>query len=1216
MELTKSQKSAVDQRNCSLLVSAGAGSGKTAVLTQRIINRLCDKNDDCNVTDFLVVTFTTAAAKELSDRIRKKLSDAAVKDPSNKKILRNIALLPQANISTINAFCYDIVRKNFQKLGLNASVRIADDAEMQVIREKIMNRTLSDAFESQNEDFSDRLVNVSEMFSGARDDEGFVELLLELDAHLRADTNPEKTKQHVLYMYDDTAIAEDFFESGYGKFLKHYSQKLLSGQLNTLYTLKKLCADGGILENKYLPSVAADAENAELLYKTVSEKSYTQARDAVRSFAPEKLGIVKNYPDKELCEIVKAAKSECADNIRKKLADMYCADEKTMRLCALDCSEVLRVMFALEDEFSRRLEETKNQLGILDFNDVEHLTIKLLTDENNPGKPSETALSLRERFKEIYIDEYQDVNPLQDEIFKLIARTDKDGTENSRFMVGDIKQSIYRFRGARPDIFKSYRAAFSDCETNSSTKRIFMKDNFRCAESVIELTNFLFKRLMGKDYEDGDSLNFSRIENVPVKSKAQLIVADCRLPEDGGDEISTEQAEAQIIAKKILEVVNNEQYRDGDGKTFGFSDVAVLTRSRKVLKIYSEVLSEYGIPVFCDVGESFYEKKEILLALCILNSIDNPLRDIQLAGYMRSVPGGFSDDELCVIKAAFPKTKLFLSVKAYASANPQTPLGEKCRAFAEKLDFYRTLSRGKNAGEFVWLLYTDADLLNICSSPVFNGDTPDVCSDRRRNLMKLYEMARSYTNTSFRGIGSFLEYIRDSSEKAEEKAQQLVGNDSVKLMTMHGSKGLEFPVCFVSSLASKFRNETQSMIMSYYCGIGMKLKDVEMLKSQSSATGRTSVDTPFRKICANTEKNAGVSEEIRILYVALTRARDYLFMTAAVKNDITKVLRRSYVNSVSGNFSEASCYLDAVLNCIMNQACADVFRAAAGIPSFFEKELFPTEKNLDGVLSCECFEYETAAHDAPEDNNADECGIFEPDKELLEKLAENGKFEYPDKLLTRLPSKLTVSQLKSGLLDDDGEMPYAAKRDLRTMPDFAVSDTKPGANQRGTAMHLFMQFANYERCAEHGCEAEADRLTDQQFIDVRTREMLNISKLDEFFKTPLYDEIKSSVKVFRERRFNLEADASEFSENVEKGKAKLLVQGVIDLYFQNADGTYTVVDFKTDKVSGKDAESILIQRHAEQLNIYRTAVERITKGIIKKAVIFSFELMKSIEVSL
>ena len=234
MELTKSQKSAVDQRNCSLLVSAGAGSGKTAVLTQRIINRLCDKNDDCNVTDFLVVTFTTAAAKELSDRIRKKLSDAAIKDPSNKKILRNIALLPQANISTINAFCYDVVCKNFQKLGLNAAVRIADDAEIQVIREKIMNRTLSDAFESEDKDFSDRLVNVSEMFSGARDDENFVGLLLGLDAHLRADTDPEKTKQRVLSMYDNVRTAKDFFQSEYGRFLKNYSQNLLSEQLNTL----------------------------------------------------------------------------------------------------------------------------------------------------------------------------------------------------------------------------------------------------------------------------------------------------------------------------------------------------------------------------------------------------------------------------------------------------------------------------------------------------------------------------------------------------------------------------------------------------------------------------------------------------------------------------------------------------------------------------------------------------------------------------------------------------------------------------------------------------------------------------------------------------------------------------------------------------------------------------------------------------------------------
>ena len=717
---------------------------------------------------------------------------------------------------------------------------------------------------------------------------------------------------------------------------------------------------------------------------------------------------------------------------------------------------------------------------------------------------------------------------------------------------------------------------------------------------------------MGGDFEAVDFLLFSRCEEKPVHPKALISILDIDKSSDA--ETSAEEYESRFIGQKILGIVQNPLYMSSSGKTFNFSDVAVLTRSKNALKIYESVLTEMGVPVYSDVGEGFYGKKEILLALCILNSIDNPKRDIYLAGFMRSAPGGFTDDELCVIRQADKKDGLYAALNRYSQSGTDALLAEKCAAFIETLGEYRRLSRGKNAAELLWEIYTRMDHLNLCASPSFNADSAQQCADRRKNLLKLYEIARNYTKTSFRGVGAFIEYINGSMENTDEKADRLLGDDCVRLMTIHSSKGLEFPVCFVSDLARRFNrsDEREKTVFSDSAGIGLKLRDVEGLLSQTSSTGRTVIDTPFRKLVGGCEAEKGLSEEMRILYVALTRARDYLFMTAAVKNDVCKSFKRAYVNCATGGFSNAQSYMEAILNCVMSDECASAYRSRAeldalnGVCGDAFNGCLECELLLSDYLELDVLNTQAQAAGCP--------GSGQIDIQVYDTLKERGAFEYAGEVFTKIPSKLTVSQLKKGLIDEDGKALSEAKRDLKKIPDFCLGEKAPGGTERGTAMHLFMQFADYKRCENGGCAAEADRLFADGFIDGRTRALLDLPTLDGFFATELYGQVKNSKHVYRERRFNLEQDAGDYTDAAQRGIRNVLVQGVIDLYFENGDGTYTVVDFKTDSVGEQDGESVLKQRHSAQLLYYCRAVEEITGCRVSEAQLFSFALLRGVSV--
>lgn len=1203
MNFTENQQNAIEIRDCSLIISAGAGSGKTAVLTERILERICDENDDCNINDFLIVTFSRMAARELNDRIRKKLSERAGLYPGNKKIIRNLALMPLAKIMTINAFCYELVRENFQKLGISASVRIADEAETTVIREKLMNEIVDEYFEKHGDDKA--FIAAYEIFSSSKDDGGFIATLLNLAESLSNIADRDGFCSFAKKSYEEIADGGEFFDTSYGKKVKSYIQKSADRTMKNLEKLMNACSGYDVLLDKYYPVIEHEFEFARSVYHAC-DRGYGELYSVVSCHTPMNFkgrNIPSSFENKALKEKIASAKGAVADSFYKDIMALTTCDGELLKVAARDSGMIISKLLEIVMCFEERLLERKKELSILEFSDAERFTLSLLVKSIEPFRVTELAKSMRERYKEIYIDEYQDVNPLQDMIFRAISRQRKDG-EYNRFMVGDLKQSIYRFRGARSEIFMSYRDSFRDIEEDADARRIFMNDNFRCSKNVIGFTNLLFGRLMGDIYTDGDKLKFSREEKNGIDKKVKLCAFSFdKVLHEG---LSVPELEAAYIASQIKEIVANPKYTDSEGRMYGFKDIGILAKNRAVLKVYEKVLNDCGIPSSCSVGESFYGKKEIILCIDILNAIDNPERDIYLAGFMRSFAGSFTDDELAIIKNSCSKMSLYRAVKSFSENGGEgyEKLSRKCSEFVEMLREYRTYSRGKSADKLLWKLYTDMDIINFCSSPSFTNDGAGAA----RNLLKLYQLSRDFSKTSFRGIGAFIDYIDSSIKNSELKSERENNGECVSIMTIHASKGLEFPVCFVSNLSKDFTRKDQKRRLCCLenSGISVKLCDTEGIESTDSQTGLVSIETPFRAFAVGELDRDMLDEEIRVLYVAVTRARDMLILTSSFSKKVEGALKEFMGIGYGEAFSECSDYFDMIMSSLIDESVMAPFYEAAG--KDFDISGYDAEKYLECVyLSPQEMKtvYDNTVIGTEQEGKT--CSEDDIDNALLEKLTEIGSFSPKH---TDIPSKITVSRLKKGLIDEETErMTSSGKTDKEEiLPLFVTGEKTADGAEKGTAMHMFMQFAKYENC-ESDCNAEADRLLRSGFIDKRQRELLDMEKLERFFSSEFYKSFRESGCIYREQRFNL--DLSAFDTTL---GGDVLVQGVIDLFYENDDGTYSVVDFKTDRVYGDGAEEILIERHREQLMYYKRAVEEMTGKSVRDVIIYSFSLMKEITV--
>lgn len=1212
---TEEQRQAFETRDRTLLVSAAAGSGKTAVLTERVILSLTTGEAPLDITRLLVVTYTHAAAKELKERIGAAISEAIKKAPDSTHLAKQLRLLPAAQISTIHSFCLNLLRKYASKIGLRPGVRVAEQSETDPLAIDIMREVVSDAYADLVEGVSNQaLRTLIDDLALTRNIGKLVDALLSI--HKKASTTREGIV--ILHTYADAYLSEsesEVMDTRWGKLLAERLENLVKTFLARLDALwyTELPRESAMLEklaevHAYYEGFARgilcnltsyDALQAHLLsieppVFPKKSKAFPYAeeakplRDLVNTFAAH----FKNLQ---------------AQNLRRRYfslsSDAWRAHFAHAHGTALTLANLL-------SEYDRRYRKEMNRRGAVDFNLIERYAFELLYQD---GAPTEICKEVASAFDAVYIDEYQDVSPLQHALFEAVGG-------NHRFMVGDIKQSIYRFRHAEPAIFASLKRSMSTLAESEAGGEagIFMSKNFRCDETVVNFVNEIFDFLFEHTgeriaYVPADRLTYAKDEtgmalkfpvqvalfNPPDKTTLTPEEVLESSVEDGEDEDAILSDEPLWVAKEIHNLLTNGTLRDG--KTpIRPKDIAILLSSVKEGKVapFVAALSAWGIPVSCKEEKDFFLTPEVQLSLCLLNSIDNPRRDIYLTGALCSPLCGFDADELYRIRGEAPPCAcLYEALQGYCENHPDFVKGV---SFLESLAYLRSIAEGIPVWHLLDRLYRETPLLAIAGKEHAGGEN---------TLKLLYNYARTGEGVSFTGLYGFLRFIdkQIAAKRSFNSPKMGAEADAVQICTMHGSKGLEYPVVFVSRLGGGFnmRDLASDIIQDNDYGIATK---------RMHKDGGARIDTPMRQLLVQHLSELFVEERMRLLYVALTRARERLYLTATApsttKKDVTP-----FENALQ-NAKELAAFPDKAT--LLSQRS---FLPMILVPLVAKGEVFfPTTCTEMGTISQSAQGLEKQAEDAQARAAVERYFAL---------LQERFAYVYPRQHLTHLPKKLAVSRLSPSMLDESeqAETSEGAPLDLAEilaeskqeftskplrLPKILAETREAAANEKGIATHMFMQFCSFERLSLQGAEAELAHLVANGYLDEYTAGLIRLEELNRFVGSALLAEMLDAREIYRELRFHLRLPAQDFTENAEL-KAKLAgetiyVQGVIDAVICHNDGTITLVDYKTDRLTREElanrelAEAKLRARHGGQLKYYTTAIERMF-GVTPRAVL-------------
>ncbi|MBO5273671.1 MAG: UvrD-helicase domain-containing protein [Clostridia bacterium] len=1173
---TTAQWNAITARDRTLLVSAAAGSGKTAVLTQRIIGRLTDPESPLDISRLLIVTFTKAAAAELKERITAAISRASDADPGNVHLKRQLHNLPRAQISTIDSFCYKLVKANFELLGVSANAAVIGDYDARVMSGEIMEELIEDCYEGRMDvgDFTALIDN----FTTLRDDRA-AESFASYYEKLRTFREGINLIQKSADMHE-SVTPDTLMSSPWGSHMREHLLRLTEHYIPIFRdSIEALDATP---HGKYRPALEDDLHFLSQLASLAEQGSYDEISTALTAFQPMRLPSVREAAV-GAAAIAKTVRDQYKDDI-KKLRETYFSAPSDF-LCTLEhrSAEICRSFYRFLAEYDKRYTARKRSVNKLDFADVERLALSLLWDGD---EKTECAVSLAESFDEIYIDEYQDINDIQDAIFTAVSR------ENNRFMVGDIKQSIYGFRGSDPSIFYRYRDSFlplgSDEKSDHAT--VFLSNNFRCDRNVIDFTNLIFGSLFtnssgAMQYHSEDALIYSKTaddgDGKPVK--VVLIQRDGDTSDSSEDTLEAfeEKSEARYVATEIKRLVESGYKK---------SDITILMRSTKSSAFeYERALTTLGIESRNEVLKSLFESSEVLLMLCILNCIDNPMRDIYLAGALRSPLYGFTLDDLIRIRKHLPGVSLYEALCRYTE---ECNFG-KGEYFLKKLASYRRYARGCPCDKLIWYLICDTAMEALVYKENNDDSTPEI---RRANLMLLYEYSRSFEIGAFKGLYNFICYLEEiiGSGATLGNAKNSGGEqDCVRIMTVHQSKGLEFKVCFLCEGAKKFNRSDMKERYALDRGTGLSMK-------VRSEDGMVLYDTFSRRAAVTKLFDAQTDEEMRVLYVALTRAREKLYITAS--GDIDKLTEKS---EMAGRILSYH---------VLSSKCASPIEWMLAVLLHHPHDCFEIEEvDYMGRLIAQ---HARSEENAREMSNLDEGEIAA----LIEK---RFSFSYPNEASMAIPSKLTVSALHPRVLDDpdDAEAVIFPEEEndkkispVRASPRFLSEEPEAQtAAQRGTATHEFMQFCDFDRVERDGVDAEIERLEKEEFIPKNAGKLIYRRDLVRFFRSPLYEEMKHARQIWREIRFNIKMPASEFTEQ-DTLKSSLdgeyiFVQGVIDCVFIRDDGSCKLIDYKTDFVTDDEAgRAELVARHARQLSYYRRACKKLLCREVDETAIYAFRL--------
>ena len=1172
---TDEQKRAIEATDKTVLLSAAAGSGKTATLTERLIRMITRDKDPLDITRILVVTFTRDAAEELRVRISNALDKALMENPQKEHLSRAALLLPTAKIRTIDSFCNDLVKGHTDLLGIKPHYRVPDETEEQLLSEELLDELLTDAFYGTYAPEGLDVALLTECTVGARNEGDLVKLLLDLyEKLLGYPDGLAILKENATEMRAQRSLP--FFETKWGKVIKDAACEMLSDHKASLKRAIDNALDDPLFASTLLP-----LSKELLLFLGEAETAAALSYSHLRSHLLKTLEKKDRDPaasDKKLSEGGFLAK-----HYRKMvLKDLEDFTKKYLLWEEKDISEAMEKnavngmsIYLLLSEFDRRFSEEKRARGLCTYADLERFAYTLLHNED--GSTTPLAKELAASFDAVCIDEYQDVNDLQHSIFGAIA-----GKRNL-FMVGDIKQSIYYFRGARPDIFTGLRRTMPSFDEGKDSTVLYLTRNFRTLPHLIAFNNAVFDFLFGTlgesiGYEESDRLTAAREPmGSPVLPRATYLHTT-----EGGA-----ASEWDLLAERIKARLEEGKTK-ADGSPLMPSDIAVLYHSGKAYRFeIADALRRRGIPVCTEDTQSFFSFPDVLLAMCLLNVVNNPHRDVYLAGLLRSPLYTVTMEELLSIKKeAEEGATLFEALTAYTASHGDFSKGKRA---LEDIRTYRQLSEGMAADKLCRLLFERSMLYAITDE------------EGKSRLRVIYDYARTLQSNRFFGLYHFVSHLNElSASRRSLGAKRMLGSaDGVKISTMHGSKGLEYPVTFVVGTIKQASPKQNPILFHAELGTASYIRD---------ASGLALLKNPIMNALDCRVRKEEADEALRVLYVALTRAKEELYITAHSRSKPSDIETKALLLRAFPSPSTLR-YASQFLR---------ILAAAENHPSLC---------SFDTVTSAE-LSLDAQAPSAP-NTVKEETEKTKEHRALIEEYEKRFSYVYPYAAESQTPSKLSVSVLNER--EGNGRSENEEKRKEETVPFFISHRKTSVAKEAGIATHLFLQFCSFkalaakdEKAAREKVKCELERLTDTGFMRKEDAELVRQNELAGFALSPLLSRILESEQIFRELRFHtvLHNDAvlNAVKGNAEKTPEDVLVQGVIDLVLIGRNGEITLCDYKTDRLlrealaSDDLAEKFFEERYAVQLSYYAAAAEKMFGKRPASLEIFSLHAGKSFEI--
>lgn len=1194
---TPEQKKVIELHDCNILVSAAAGSGKTAVLTERIVQMVCRKEKPVDIDRLLVVTFTNAAAAEMRERISQAIAHRLEEEGENEHLQKQAALLHNAQITTIDSFCLFVLRNNFQDIGLDPGFRVADEGELELLKQEV----LAELLEEEYAKGEDAFLNCVEYFCQGSHDKVLEEYILGLYRYALSYPFPEEwlKERKEDYRYETISDIED---SPWAEYLLSHVKNMVQSFAGDLEAAKRICEepDGPYMFGEMLEQ---EAEQFEKLLGADCLMRFSQILPEIT------FGRLSSKKD----DSVSTEKRECIKGIRdkvkaevKKLVQQYFTVPFETELRRMkDCAEAVCTLVDLCLSFMEGLAEIKRDKKMLDFSDMEHMALNILVQKDADGKliPTRTALEYRDYFEEVLIDEYQDSNLVQEYLLKAVSR-EEEGAFN-RFMVGDVKQSIYKFRLARPELFLEKYHTYS--AENGDLRRIDLSRNFRSRKEVIDTVNTVFEKIMsprlgGIAYDEAAALYAGAVYPDNTGNESELLLFEKPAKEE---EESAKQIEALGIAKRIHALKKEFLVTDkgtGQLRPVQYKDIVILLRTNSGWdEEFKEVLTKEGIPTYVAGRTGYFATKEIRDVLQFLRVLDNPLQDVPLFGVMKSVFGAFNDEEIARIKstATDRHDSLYACVQGYAG---EETLREKCVLFLGKLDAYRKCTSYMTILELLKKILGDYNYFSyVAALPA--GEK------RLANVEMLLIKAAGFEKNSYYGLFHFVRYMEQLEKYNVDYGEAGTLDESadvVRIMSIHKSKGLEFPIAIVAGMSKKFNMQDTAKALVADMDMGLGIDYVNPATRIRSKTIR-------KNVLATKMKLDNLAEELRVLYVAMTRAKEKLIMTATVP-DLQKIIAHKEEVRAKGplgytQLTEAGSFLDLLL------------------PTMPDFETVPTEQ----------LEAESLVEDVEEAGRLMEIAGAErlADRKMLNLLQEKFAYSYPHRELENLYTKTTVSELKKAAMEGMGEelakpLFVEDEKDIY-VPAFARRKEEISGTVRGSAMHRIMELLDFSEInwSEEDINRVLEQFCEEGRISKEYKEAVRVSKVAHFMKSALAERMRAAAntgKLFKEQPFvygisakRLNASSKELDGNTDRGTCEpedtgeetVLIQGIIDVFFEEEDGL-VLLDYKTDVIKTREE---LVKRYKAQLDYYQEALESITGKKVKERILYSFYLGCEVPVS-